>query len=59
MEVVIIFYVKNFSRYWENLLRRPGGRALAESQSLIVLSHDADAICFPSGENATARIPPE
>ena len=27
---------------------------VAESQSLTVLSCDADAICFPSGENATA-----
>ena len=31
---------------------------MPESQSLTVLSADADAICFPSGENATAQTPP-
>ena len=45
--------------YVKNLLRRPGSRAQAESQSLIVLSFDADAICFPSGKNATATTLPE
>jgi hypothetical protein len=32
---------------------------LAISHSLIVLSSDPDAICLPSGENATVETPPE
>ena len=49
------------SKVFENLLFlledcRP---LVAESQSLTVSSNDADAICFPSGENATALTPSE
>ena len=52
-EDTVIFYPKSFLIYFRTALSFAGGNSVVESQSLTVLSLDADATSLPSDENAT------